>query len=80
MSPPASWFAIGLVHHIPAHAEDVPGYLPGSTITTTVAASSYVSLSSLRERVVVAYASAAAIVVLVGLAFGAGRRTYREER
>lgn len=76
LDPPAAWFAHGLGKRTTAGGTNVPG--TGGLMKTPVVAFTYVPLDDLKQRIVVVYASAAAVVILLGLAFGAGRRTRRE--
>jgi len=75
VSPPAAWFAGGLVHASSSPVGDnrdaldeYTGFTQGLKLVP-----SYVELGGLKQRIAILYGGAAVVVILVGLAFGLGR-------
>ena len=85
VSPPASLFMPGLDYTrggtgtVTTYGGSKNGYgahhITTQVITPGRPHESCVHLHALKSRIVVFYGSAAAVIVLVGLAFGAGRRS-----
>jgi hypothetical protein len=76
--PPASAFVRGLEYPAVAPGTVVAeGSRPGGgrILTETTGHPAGVHLDQLKTRIVIFYGSLAAVIVLVGLAFGAGRRS-----
>ena len=76
-SPPASFFLVGLGSRETClrYGEGIPGNRACLERSRQAGVDlNQNDLEALRARVTVVYASAAAVVVLLGLAFGAGRR------
>ena len=72
---PASWFAAGLTHSSERFDGRTTGSARGRVTVTVSSIPASVELHALKQRIVIVFASAAAVVLLVGLAFGAARRS-----